>query len=246
MELTAAPGDRPVQSDLSAILEGLREFDTALLANTIGYIDRTPAHEYYMGGSIQSVTPSIGPTVGVAATCEMDTSTPGSDHEFDLYLEQLDQIGRTAEPVIWVVKAVGSRPDHECIMGDGMAKDLTSMGCIAIVTDGGVRDVAGMMTLPFAAYSRGTTIHHCGLRVRSINRPVEVGGITVSPGDMLHANHEGVIKIPPGCLGILSERARQMRVFEYEAHEVLRSRCIPVAEKRQKVGALLRKFGFAR
>lgn len=92
---------------------------------------------------------------------------------------------------------------------------------------------------------QGNTIHHCGLRVRSINRPVEVGGIMVSPGDVLHANHEGVIKIPSGCLGILAERARQMRVFEYEAHEVLRSSSIPPAQKRQKVGDLLRKFGFA-
>ena len=126
MELTAASEDRrPMPSDLAAIIEGLREFDTALIANTIGYIDRTPSHEYYMGGSIQSVTPSIGPTVGVAATCEMDTSTPGDEHDFDLYCDQLDQIGRVAEPVVWVVKAVGSRPDHECIMGDGMAKDLT-------------------------------------------------------------------------------------------------------------------------
>lgn len=232
-------------TDLAAIIEGLREFDTPLLANTIGYIDRTPSHEYYMGGSIQSVTPSIGPTVGVAVTCEMDTSTPGDTHEFDLYCEQLDQIGRMAEPVVWVVKAVGSRPDHECIVGDGMAKDLTSMGCIGIVTDGGVRDVTGMMTLPFAAYCRGKTIHHCGLRIRSINRPVEVGGITVTPGDVLHANLEGVIKIPSGCLGILADRARQMRVFEYEAHEVLRASNIPAVEKRQKVVALLRKFGFA-
>jgi hypothetical protein len=135
MELSAAKSGQ-LSSELAEIIEGLRELDTALPANTIGYIDRTPAHEYCMGGSIQSVTASIGPTVRVAATCEMDTSTPGDDPEFALNCEQLDQIGQISEPVIRVLKAVGSRPDHECIMGDGMAKDLTSVGCIGIVADG--------------------------------------------------------------------------------------------------------------
>src|SRR5215467_3372412 len=98
--------------ELNAVLEGLREFDTALVANTIGYVDPTPAHEYYMAGYIQSVTPSLGPTVGVAATCEIDTSSPGDVHEFDGYLRQLEQIAKTQEPVVWVVKTSGSRPDH--------------------------------------------------------------------------------------------------------------------------------------
>lgn len=230
---------------LAVIIEGLREFDTALVANTIGYIDPTPAHEFYMAGYIQSVTPALRPTVGVAATCEIDTSTPGGSHELEGYLQQLEQMKRTEEPVVWVVKTVGSRPDHECVLGDGMGKDLHSVGCIGAVTDGGVRDVAGLMTIPFAVYSRGKTIHHCALRVKSINQPIEIGGITVRPGEVIHANNEGVIKIPSACLDTIAERCRQMRVFEYEAHEVIRSSTTAQVEKRRRVGELLRKFGFA-
>ncbi len=243
MELNTMTKTAP---SLSAILESLREYDTALVANTVGYIDPTPAHEYYMAGYIQSVTPSLGPTVGVAATCEMDTSSPGAAHEFDGFLRQLEQMQRTEEPVVWVVKTTGSRPDHECVLGDGMGKDLYSVGCIGAVTDGGVRDIAGLMTVPFAVYSRGKTIHHCALRVRSINKPIEIGGITVSPGDVIHAGAEGVIKIPAGCVETIGASCRQMRVFEYEAHEVLRSSAINPVEKRRIVGELLRKFGFAR
>lgn len=228
-----------------ATLEQLRDFDTALLANTIGYIDPTPAHEYYMGSSIRSVTPALGPTVGIAVTCELDSSTPGGSPDVAGYWQQLEEMSRLDLPVVWVVRCVGSRPEHECVIGDGMAKTLHAAGCVGLVTNGGVRDVDGLLALPFAAYGRGTTIHHGALRFRRLNEPVEIGGITVRPGEIIHANAEGVIKIPSACLGHLAEKAVQMRAFEHAAHAVLSQTDLVPREKQARVAALVAEYGFA-
>src|SRR5207245_196679 len=153
-------------------------------------IDPTPPHEYYMGGHIQSVTKSLGPTVGVAVTCEIDTSTPGATPDLDGYYRQVDEISGMKVPAVWMAKTVGSRPHHECVLGDGMGKTLFAAGCIGAVTDGGVRDVNGLLSIPFAAYCKGTTIHHCAMRIRQCGAPVERGGITVRPSELVQAKEE--------------------------------------------------------
>jgi regulator of RNase E activity RraA len=228
---------------LTHALQQLTDFDTALIANTVGYIDPTPIHEWYMGGQIASMTPTVGPTVGVAMTCEIDSSTPNNPSEPENYYHLLKAIERSKEPVVLVIKAVGSRPDHECVIGDGMAKMLHSVGCVGVVTDGGVRDIEGILTLPFGVYARGRTIHHCAIRYVRFNHPVEVGGITVSPGDILHANIGGVIKIPPAAVPRLPAAATEMRAFEHAAHCIFRRTDLGVDEKRRAVDALVAKLG---
>lgn len=229
---------------LLSVLEQLREFDTALLANTIGYIDTTPPHEYYMSSVIQSVTPALGPTVGLAVICEADTSTPAGDPNMDQFWKQLEEMNELNAPSVWVVKTIGSRPNHECVIGDGMAKLLRAAGCVGLVTDGGVRDISGLLSTPFAAYCRGRTIHHCALRFRKTDQPLNVGGIEIRARDVIHANVEGVIKIPQACLELLPERAAAMRAFEHEVHFGWRRTDLPLAEKRRQVGDLLSKYGF--
>jgi regulator of RNase E activity RraA len=74
---------------------------------------------------------------------------------------------------------------------------------------------------------------------------VQVGGITVYPGDVIHANAEGVIKIPHSCIRDLAARAVQMRAFEHEAHLALRRADLGHSEKRRRVADALAKYGFS-
>ena len=228
-----------------AEVEQLREFDTALIANLLGHIDPIPPHEYYMSGEIQSVTPSLGPTVGVAVTCKIDSSTPGGKPDFDAYWRQVGAMAGMVVPTVWVVETVGSRPWHECVLGDGMGKVLYAAGCVGAVTNGGVRDVAGLLTVPFAAYCRGKVIHHCAMRVKEADVPVSVGGITVEPGEIIHAGEEGVIKIRQQAVRNLLERAPAMRLVEHEVHAMWRRGDLDAEAKRRGDGEISAKHGFA-
>jgi|HubBroStandDraft_6_1064221.scaffolds.fasta_scaffold289719_2 4-hydroxy-4-methyl-2-oxoglutarate aldolase len=232
------------EMELKAAIQSLQEFDTALLANTVQYIDSTPCHELYMGRSIQSVTPTLGPSVGVAVICELDSSTPEGAPNTDDFWRQLEQMQKMDVPTIWVVKAVGNRPEHECALGDGMATLLYSVGCVALVTDGGVRDVSGLLSVPFAAYSQGKTVHHCALRFKALNEAASMGGIDVSPGDILHADSEGVIRIPRTSLPALHSAAARMRSLEHEARALFRRNDVEPKVKRAGFEKMFSDYGF--
>ncbi|MEZ6127113.1 MAG: RraA family protein [Planctomycetaceae bacterium] len=227
-------------------LQQLAEYDTALLANLLGFVDPTPTHLLYMSNRIRALIPDVGPTVGVAVTCELDTSTPNdqADGDTEGFWQQLAEMERMDVPTVWVVACVGSRPHHECILGDGMGKLLSASGCVGAVTDGGARDLAGLRSIGFAVYGTAVAIHHCRMRVRRIGVPVEIGGITVSPGDVIHANAEGVIRVPDGAVTNLLEQAPAYRAFEHEAHQLFRRTDLTAAQKREMFDTVFSKYGF--
>ncbi len=227
-------------------LEALRDFDSALLANTMDYFDPTPTAQCYLSGEIQSVTPTLGPAVGAAVTMQMDSSTPDGVFDNDSYWQFAEQMEGMEEPSILVIQVVGSRPEHECVAGDGMAKTLLAAGCVGLVTNGRVRDVAALHTVPFSIHAAGRCVQHCAIRVKAINEPVEVGGLTISPGDILHAGADGVLRLPHSALDNLIEGAPKLAFVEHLAHSVLRRTDASVAEKRKAVDHIYRENGLTR
>lgn len=72
-----------------------------------------------------------------------------------------------------------------------MAKTLLAVGCVGAITDGGVRDIAGLLSVPFAVSCNVTTLHHGLLRSGFILNLVETNGIYVVSGDLPGANTQG-------------------------------------------------------
>ncbi len=100
------------------------------------------------------------------------------------------------EDDILVINAFGY--EGRAIMGDNLAQRFDVFGAVGAVVDGYVRDRDIIAELGFPVFARGLTPAgpwKNGPGV--IGEPVAVGGVVVNPGDIVAADADGVIVIPP-------------------------------------------------
>ena len=84
-----------------------------------------------------------------------------------------------------------------CVTGDllvGMAKN---QGAVAVVTDGLVRDLEGILEVGLPVFSRGITPNSCARNgPGSVGQPITIGDVAVSSGDIVVGDDDGVVVIP--------------------------------------------------
>jgi len=101
-------------------------------------------------------------------------------------------------------------PGHTSYMGDLLATHLSVRGLAAAVVDGNIRDAATIAALPVSVFGRG--LSPVALRRREAGRPmvaIDLGGVTVHPGDWVVADLDGVIVIRPDRVLAVLERAEE-------------------------------------
>jgi len=83
-------------------------------------------------------------------------------------------------------------------MGNLMATAAKVRGMAGVVLDGAIRDVWDIRRMGLTVYARSisprTAVGHYATVARDV--PVECGGVTVQPGDIIVADEDGVVVVP--------------------------------------------------
>lgn len=101
------------------------------------------------------------------------------------------------------------------------AAQARNLGGIAI--DGAVRDIDAIRQAGFPVFSRGFAIGACTKeRTGSIGGPVQFGGVTVRPGDLILGDGDGLVAVEEDRLAQVYETAVVRRLRESEIIAQLR------------------------
>lgn len=174
------------------ILEKVRAVDPA----TIGHIVENSVMQHRIQGVYRPIR-----AVGFAFTVRVH----GDDSAILHYALDL------AGPNDVLVIDRGGDHEHACL-GGMVAFAAHHRGIAGAVIDGPATDVAEIGDLPFPVFSDGLSAltTRLGGRAGEINVPVDCGGVTVYPGDIITADDNGVVVLrPEDAASVADESARR-------------------------------------
>ena len=164
--------------------------------------------------------PESGPRVGIAVTARMDTTSPGFINPpsmFDAWIRLMVEVASRhgpGAPIFAVMESVGLRPRYTVTIGDGMGTVMRLAGAVGFLTNGSIRDLEGVRGVPLPCWAAGVSPMHGIMTWLDIGSPVVIDGATIRTGDVIHADENGALVIPPDIADRVVDEASAVRKSE--------------------------------
>jgi 4-hydroxy-4-methyl-2-oxoglutarate aldolase len=212
-------------------IEALGRIDSPTVSNAIEAFGVRDPTDGYASLELRCLFPDLGPMVGYAVTCTADSTTPGGprpDGQMPLY----HALAAAPKPAVVVVRDVGPSRLRSCHAGDMMMTLFHRLGAVGLVTDGGVRDVAGVRRRApgFRVFAPGTVVSHGIPTIVEVGVTVSICGLKIRPGDLLHGDENGLLKIPLEIADQVAGQAQKVRQAEDEFALFVKSQTFSLEE----------------
>jgi regulator of RNase E activity RraA len=174
----------------------LAKVDSPTVANVIELFDIRSRVAGYSSQSLKAVYPKLAPVAGYAVTSTFRSAHPGETGEVYRSMPQIIVDSQSVPaPRIMVFQDLDD-PPKSATYGEVMVKSFQKFGFTGLITSGAGRDVEQVRGLNFPCWASSIIVAHGYCRMPESNVPVVVGGLQVRPGDLLHADANGIVNIP--------------------------------------------------
>ncbi len=177
-----------------AQIEELRKFDTPTVCNAMECFGIRLNTEGYMKPGLKLRMKGNPRIVGYAATAKVSANFPDAE-ALKMLMGYYEHVREMGDPTIAVIQDIDPEPIGS-FWGEVQATVHTSLGCVATLTQGGVRDIPEVEAMGFQFFSTDVTVCHGYTHIEKFACPVKILGLSVNPGDLLHMDQHGVVKIP--------------------------------------------------
>jgi len=196
-------------------LRALRLLDSCVVANAIETFSARLRNEGFADGSVHCLFPQLDPMVGYAATLKIRGSAPPMAG--GLYSDRTDwwdYIISLPFPRVLVVQDVATRVGLGSFLGEVHMNIIKALGCVGAVTNGSVRDLQRAQSLGIQLFSGGISVSHAYVHIVEIGGPVEIAGVRINSGDLLHGDLHGFQTIPKKHASEIPSIAARIKAIE--------------------------------
>jgi len=228
------------------LMAELAKYDTPTVCNVVELYDLRPRSTGYMNDTIKSCFPEMPPMVGYAMTSTFRSLAPprGGDAYAGLS-EQVEAFAELPGPAVVVFQDLDN-PVAAATFGEVMCTTYQAFGAAGLITSGAGRDLDQVRAIGFPTFTSGTICAHGFCHTLAVNVPVTVGGICIYPGDLLHADCNGVSTIPTEIASEVPDACAELMASEQIILDYLKSSSptpAGLAEARDECASQIAKLG---
>lgn len=178
-------------------LEALRRLDACLLANAIETFHERLRNEGFVDHTVRCLFPRLQPMLGYAATLRIRGSAPPTtDGVYPDRTDWWDYVNSLPAPRVLVIQDTATRPGLGSLVGAVHMNILRALHCVGVVTNGSVRDIPAAESAGFHFFAGSVSVSHAYVHIVDFGSQVELGGLKINSGDLLHGDLHGVQSIP--------------------------------------------------
>lgn len=177
------------------VLTSLSKYDTPTICNAIELFNVRSHTNGYMDGSISCCFPQLPPMVGYAVTATFRASDSSGGGCYQTLIEQVEDVLALGVPAVVVIEDL-DKPSVAATFGDMMCSSYKAFGVVGIISSGAGRDLEQVEAIGLPAFAGSMICSHGYCSIVETGTPVQVGGITIEPGELLHGDRNGVTTIP--------------------------------------------------